>query len=132
MCLTANSIRECVGSICQIVGFSTWGAVVAVIAVPLKWAKTWAGQSGPWCCQAQVRPQTDISGGLALLSVLLPRAVPPHSGPGRVVRAGVARRGRVPHAGALESVRSASDGADSLIVHHILYFVKCYPKYNCI
>src|SRR5437764_1016527 len=34
MCLTANSTRECAGSICQVVGFSTWGAIVAVIGVP--------------------------------------------------------------------------------------------------
>src|SRR5437764_648944 len=88
MCLTANSIRECGGSIFQIVGFSSCGAVVAVIAVPPNGSQSWAGQSGPWCRQARVRLQTVMSGGSALLSVLvlLQRAVPPHSGPGRVLR----------------------------------------------
>src|SRR5919108_3212100 len=87
MCLTANSTRVCAGSICQIVGVSTWGAILAVIGVPPYGLNIWAGQSGPWCCRAQVRPQPDMSGEPALLwSVLLHCAVPLHSGPGRVLR----------------------------------------------
>src|SRR5205085_7404158 len=127
MCLTANSTRVCAGSICQIVVFSTCGAILAVIGVPPYGAKHLGRPKRALVLPGVVAPAAGHEWGLG--SALCPpstrrqRAVSLHSGPGRVPQVGVSRRGRVPYDGALESARSASDRVDILIIRLILYFV---------
>src|SRR5438477_10870590 len=127
MCFTANSTRECAGSICQVVGVSTWGAILAVIGVPPCRVRRSGRQKRALVLPGAGAPADghEPDPGCSVRPPSTRRATTSRARP--CAPAGVARRCRTRM---LSRERSLRAGADIHIVPHVLYFVKRYPQYN--